>query len=298
MRSFGVAQQPVQTARDVAQMKRHGASPIGRALISASVNRRTTCRRLPPPIPAHAAQLVSRHRLPLRSAEPGSTAAFVITIPVRARNSRTTSPTSSCLPSTASFIACTSSALTLPASRSIATWISGCLAQRVLAHQRNGLVRRKVVAIVGQHHEPQRSNRPIGRVSRDHIDLLDPRAPDRAIPDPSSRSARKLQVVSRRRARQAIGPRLELVAQLRAANLRRNLHRVRDGVQVQAAAHRPRESPWRRYPQSPAAPRRARDSAEAYNSRTVARTRRASRWPGGGSGCFRIAVSAVPVYST
>src|SRR6266851_2290937 len=46
--------------------------------------------------------------------------------PFPRRNSLTTSPTSLCCPSTASFIPRTSSADTLPASRSLAPWIPGC----------------------------------------------------------------------------------------------------------------------------------------------------------------------------
>ena len=85
----------------------------------------------------------------VRPAQPRFNIAFAHSYsPFSIRNRRTTCPTSSCLPSTASFIARTSSALTWPASRSIAVLDLRMSHQRVVAHQRHRLlVRREVVAI-------------------------------------------------------------------------------------------------------------------------------------------------------
>src|SRR5205823_14837112 len=78
-------------------------------------------------LPQHRIQLAMRAAQPrLRLA--GSFRLFGSLLhhsPFLCRNSRTTSPTSRCSRSTASFIARTSSALTFPASLSIAAWIPG-----------------------------------------------------------------------------------------------------------------------------------------------------------------------------
>ena len=129
MSSFGVAQQPVQTPRDVAHVKCHW-SKTNRPSIDLRIG-----QIVAPLVDVFLRQFQrmqhsSCHGIDFRqrSSEPRFYGSIRHYNPFRARNARTTSPTSSCLPSTASFIARTSSALTLPASLSIATWISGCLA--------------------------------------------------------------------------------------------------------------------------------------------------------------------------
>ncbi len=53
----------------------------------------------------------------------------------------------------------------------MATWISGCEPQRVLADEGYGLVGREVVPIIGEGDEAERADGAVGGVAGDDVDL-------------------------------------------------------------------------------------------------------------------------------
>ena len=121
---FRIRQQPVQAASNMPQVERHRRHSIRAAPKAPHGSaRRTSDPHLLPQAPAHAAPAAARrHIFPAFLA----TTAPAIYKPLPSPKP----PHDHCgilmLPSTASFIACISSALTLPASRPTATPISGC----------------------------------------------------------------------------------------------------------------------------------------------------------------------------
>ncbi len=77
------------------------------------------------------------------------------------RNSFTTCAGSRCCPSTASFMVCISSAVTLPGQAGKGASQLRPPVQRFLPHQRNRLVRRKVMLIVLKHGQMKSFDRTI-----------------------------------------------------------------------------------------------------------------------------------------
>ena len=60
--------------------------------------------------------------------------------------------------------------------------------QRIVAHDRNGIVRREVAAIVGEHDQAQCGNQSVGVCACDEIDLV---VFKRAIEQPEIHDARR-----------------------------------------------------------------------------------------------------------
>jgi hypothetical protein len=92
----------------------------------------------------------------------------------------------------------------------------GMALERVFADQRDGLVGRKEVEVVRQHHEAERADGAVGGVAGDDVDLaVGEGAIEQAEVHDAGRAG-EVQVVGGGEAGQAVGSRLELVADAEA----------------------------------------------------------------------------------
>jgi hypothetical protein len=165
--------------------------------------------------------------------------------------------------------------------------------QGLIAHQRHRLIRRKVMLIVRERRQPPcRLDGPIGRIRRDHVHLMRRERAIQAAPDPSSgASPGKLQPVRRAQPRQPVRPLLEFIRP-RPAAIGACIARPGSAVVncsrsrvVPADHHRKRIlKPQRRFHGCNLILRLIQFAARSPAPRCGSRS----------TGCFRIAVSAVP----
>jgi hypothetical protein len=109
----------------------------------------------------------------------------------------------------------------------------GTAGERIFAHQRDGLIGREVVEIVGEDGEAEGADGAVRRVAGDDIDLVVGEGAVEQAEIHGAGRAGEVQVVCGGEAGQAIGARLELVTDAKA-ELRGDAGGVGDGVEIEA----------------------------------------------------------------
>ena len=128
--------------------------------------------------------------------------------------------------------------MTFPARRSSAVCNLRVAGDGVFADEGDGVVGREVVAVVGEDGEAEGADGAVGGVAGDDVDLV---VGEGAVEQAEIHGAQggEVQVVGGGEAGEAVGAGLELVADAEA-QLRGELGRVGDGVEVEARASSPR----------------------------------------------------------
>ena len=165
--------------------------------------------------------------------------------------------------------------------------------ERIIAHQRDCIVWREVMTIILERNKAERLDRPVGGVGRDHVDLARIECAVEQAEVHGARRSVEMQIVSGAQPGQAVGALLEFVSNAEAP-----LRRVGRGLAecgemkalrvVSADDHGEGIFEAERFGDGDAVARCIEPAHSRENRVSGLRS----------TGCLRMAVSAVPVYST